>query len=223
MFILPAGMMMGADVSVGAFLWRNLAPVTLGNILGGLLVAVPYWYVYWLPSHPLGLACGKKAAKEDPATVEATVAAPAGATAPIDVAGGYPAKPQHMHVAHGYAFNPNAAPGTPMTPVAWTTTAGRQVTHVAGHHGLTLAIGTPRAGPSTPMAATGTPGATTTTTGQRRSAATTAAAMPASSPLASPADVELATVAAPAGPPRVVPPAIARLRSQLAHDAPSAT
>lgn len=36
-------MMYGANVSVGEFLGYNLVPVTIGNIFGGLLVAVPYW------------------------------------------------------------------------------------------------------------------------------------------------------------------------------------
>lgn len=40
-----------AGVNVDALTWynffmENLLPVTIGNILGGLLVAVPYWYVY---------------------------------------------------------------------------------------------------------------------------------------------------------------------------------
>mmetsp|Transcript_2273 Transcript_2273/g.2360 ORF Transcript_2273/g.2360 Transcript_2273/m.2360 type:complete len:311 (-) Transcript_2273:237-1169(-) len=35
MFFIPLGMMYGADVSVGQFLWNNLIPVTLGNIFGG--------------------------------------------------------------------------------------------------------------------------------------------------------------------------------------------
>ncbi|MGH2606272.1 MAG: formate/nitrite transporter family protein [Anaerolineales bacterium] len=35
------------DLTWGAFLFRNLLPVTLGNIVGGsLLVAVVYWFVY---------------------------------------------------------------------------------------------------------------------------------------------------------------------------------
>ena len=35
MFFIPLGMLNGADVSVGQFLWNNLLPVTLGNIVGG--------------------------------------------------------------------------------------------------------------------------------------------------------------------------------------------
>lgn len=37
MFIIPLGMMRGADVSIADFLTKNLLPVTLGNIVGGAL------------------------------------------------------------------------------------------------------------------------------------------------------------------------------------------
>lgn len=37
MFIIPLGMLRGADVTVGKFLMNNLLPVTLGNIVGGAL------------------------------------------------------------------------------------------------------------------------------------------------------------------------------------------
>merc|ERR1712176_1734618 len=37
MFIVPLGMLRGADVGVKDFLLRNLLPVTLGNIVGGAL------------------------------------------------------------------------------------------------------------------------------------------------------------------------------------------
>lgn len=36
MFIIPMGMAAGADVSVSQFLWNNLLPVTLGNIVAGM-------------------------------------------------------------------------------------------------------------------------------------------------------------------------------------------
>lgn len=35
MFFIPCGMMEGADVSVWQFMWRNLIPATIGNIIGG--------------------------------------------------------------------------------------------------------------------------------------------------------------------------------------------
>ena len=36
MFLIPLGIMFGADVSWGDFIWRNLVPVTIGNVLGGV-------------------------------------------------------------------------------------------------------------------------------------------------------------------------------------------
>lgn len=47
MFFIPLGMLNGAQVSVGQFLWRNLLPVTLGNIIGGAgFVGGVYWWLY---------------------------------------------------------------------------------------------------------------------------------------------------------------------------------
>ena len=47
MFFIPAGMFAGANVNLGQFLFSNLLPVTLGNIVGGLVfVAGIYYYLY---------------------------------------------------------------------------------------------------------------------------------------------------------------------------------
>jgi formate transporter len=47
MFFIPLGMLVGAPVSIDAFLLQNLLPATLGNIVGGaLLVALPYYYLW---------------------------------------------------------------------------------------------------------------------------------------------------------------------------------
>jgi formate/nitrite transporter len=47
MFIIPLGMLRGADVTVKAFLFKNLIPVTLGNIVGGALcVMAPFGTVF---------------------------------------------------------------------------------------------------------------------------------------------------------------------------------
>jgi formate transporter len=47
MFFIPLGMMLGADVLIFNFLWNNLFPATLGNIVGGMLfVAWPYYFIY---------------------------------------------------------------------------------------------------------------------------------------------------------------------------------
>jgi formate/nitrite transporter len=47
MYFIPAGIMLGANVTWMQFLRWNLIPVTLGNIVGGLvLVAVAYFYSF---------------------------------------------------------------------------------------------------------------------------------------------------------------------------------
>ncbi|KAK9840212.1 hypothetical protein WJX74_005559 [Apatococcus lobatus] len=47
MFIIPMGMAAGADVTVSQFLWNNLLPVTLGNIVAGTtFVAGAYSCIY---------------------------------------------------------------------------------------------------------------------------------------------------------------------------------
>ena len=39
-----------ADLTWGNFLWRNLLPVTIGNIIGGaVFVGLVYWYIYLRP------------------------------------------------------------------------------------------------------------------------------------------------------------------------------
>jgi formate/nitrite transporter len=46
-YIIPYGMLNGASVTVTDFLVGNLLPVTLGNMLGGIIfVAVPYFSAY---------------------------------------------------------------------------------------------------------------------------------------------------------------------------------
>ena len=46
MFLIPIGMMFGADVTIGRMFWA-LLPATLGNVVGGgVLVGAVYWYVY---------------------------------------------------------------------------------------------------------------------------------------------------------------------------------
>ncbi len=47
MFFIPLGMFNGADVSIWQFLWNNLLPATIGNIIGGAgLVGGLYWWIY---------------------------------------------------------------------------------------------------------------------------------------------------------------------------------
>ena len=47
MFYIPLGMLLGAPVTMEAFIFQNLLPATLGNITGGmLLVALPYFLLW---------------------------------------------------------------------------------------------------------------------------------------------------------------------------------
>jgi len=47
MFFIPLGMMLGAPISLYGFLYSNLLPATLGNIVGGLVfVALPYFLIW---------------------------------------------------------------------------------------------------------------------------------------------------------------------------------
>jgi formate/nitrite transporter len=47
MFFIPLGMFNGAHVTIIDLLWRNLVPVTIGNIIGGgLFVGAVYWWIY---------------------------------------------------------------------------------------------------------------------------------------------------------------------------------
>jgi formate/nitrite transporter len=61
----------------GAFLFNNLLPVTLGNIIGGvLLVGVVYWFVYLRPlAAPAPAAQGKRDEQSTPVRASAEVSA----------------------------------------------------------------------------------------------------------------------------------------------------
>ncbi|PWJ44054.1 formate/nitrite transporter family protein [Sediminitomix flava] len=46
-FLIPAAMIQGADISIGQFIFNNLIPATLGNIVGGsVFVGVAYWFIF---------------------------------------------------------------------------------------------------------------------------------------------------------------------------------
>ena len=62
-YLLPIGMLSGAQVTAGDFL-ANIVPVTLGNTLGGVLVAAAYYAVYLgnTPSRDRHRAAGETAA-----------------------------------------------------------------------------------------------------------------------------------------------------------------
>ena len=45
-YIIPQGMILGADVTVGQSIWNNLIPVTIGNIIYGILfVGLPFYFL----------------------------------------------------------------------------------------------------------------------------------------------------------------------------------
>lgn len=46
MFTLPVGLMYGANSTIGAMMWQNIAPVTLGNMIGGFFVGFFYFWAY---------------------------------------------------------------------------------------------------------------------------------------------------------------------------------
>lgn len=41
MFYIPIGMINGADVSVGRYIWHSMIPSLIGNIIGGLILGIP--------------------------------------------------------------------------------------------------------------------------------------------------------------------------------------
>ncbi|KAF2087403.1 Formate/nitrite transporter [Saccharata proteae CBS 121410] len=46
-FLVPVGMFYGADVSVGKYIYQSVIPVTLGNILGGVVFGgFVFWWLY---------------------------------------------------------------------------------------------------------------------------------------------------------------------------------
>jgi formate transporter len=51
LYLLPIGMLSGAQIGFGDVV-GNLLPVTLGNMLGGVLVAVAYYFVYLSQERP---------------------------------------------------------------------------------------------------------------------------------------------------------------------------
>lgn len=55
MFMIPLGILRGADITVKQMLVKNLIPVTLGNIVGGALCVMA----------PFGLAFGNWGKKKE--------------------------------------------------------------------------------------------------------------------------------------------------------------
>ena len=47
MYLASVGMMLGAPLSVAAFFWKCMLPITLGNTIGGAVFVGAYnWWVY---------------------------------------------------------------------------------------------------------------------------------------------------------------------------------
>lgn len=46
-FLVPVGMFYGTSFGVGKFIWASCIPVTIGNLIGGVVFgAVAMWVVY---------------------------------------------------------------------------------------------------------------------------------------------------------------------------------
>jgi formate transporter len=77
MFVVPAGMMFGAPVSVGQWIFWNLLPVTIGNLLaGGLFTGVALYATY--PTEPAPVAVPAKLATAAQSEQQAAFAGAAG-------------------------------------------------------------------------------------------------------------------------------------------------
>jgi formate/nitrite transporter len=48
MFLIPMGMVLGADISIYDFIFRNIIPATLGNIVGGGIIIPGIYYLAYL-------------------------------------------------------------------------------------------------------------------------------------------------------------------------------
>lgn len=46
-FLIPIGMFYGTNFGVGKFIYQSIIPVTIGNLIGGIVLAsIPFWYLY---------------------------------------------------------------------------------------------------------------------------------------------------------------------------------
>lgn len=46
MFLIPMAIFLkDPEVTVGLYIWKSVIPALLGNIIGGVVVAVTYWYL----------------------------------------------------------------------------------------------------------------------------------------------------------------------------------
>ena len=81
MFLIPAGMMFGAPVSLGKWLLWNQLPVTLGNILSGALFTGAAFYVTYCMQPAVPAKAAAVAFAQPPAAHPAAFAQPAGSEA----------------------------------------------------------------------------------------------------------------------------------------------
>merc|ERR1711988_1906886 len=53
MYMIPLGLLAGADVTIAEVIWKNFIPTTLGNIFAGsIIVACGYSYSFGALGHP---------------------------------------------------------------------------------------------------------------------------------------------------------------------------
>jgi formate transporter len=77
MFVIPSGMILGAPISVGQFLFWNLLPVTLGNLLAGALLTGAALYATY-PTESVPVAGPEQVPTTAPSEQEAAFAPAAG-------------------------------------------------------------------------------------------------------------------------------------------------
>jgi formate/nitrite transporter len=70
MFVIPTGMLLGAKVSLAQWWLWNQLPVTLGNIIGGLLFTGLFLYWTYRPARSAAVTTPSELAGDVPATVE---------------------------------------------------------------------------------------------------------------------------------------------------------
>lgn len=157
MTFIPAGMMLGADITVGQFLGRNLIPVTIGNIIGAMSLTIPYYYVYWLPNHPIDFKacdfgfrhCFRRPEGEDelrkPASTNPAAANPPGAMV-IGTAASLPAGIELQDIIVGTPYISSTPVIRPAADGAGTPNALVTVREDGGPPGVTS-----RANPTGPL------------------------------------------------------------------------
>ncbi|KAL1970150.1 hypothetical protein VTN77DRAFT_6555 [Rasamsonia byssochlamydoides] len=63
-YLIPIGMFYGTNFGVGKFIYQSIIPVTLGNIIGGVMLSgCVFWFLYGR-NEPMGLDQGKELTKE---------------------------------------------------------------------------------------------------------------------------------------------------------------